>query len=53
MPIVLGAARFLRASRHWRVLDVTDSHFHPLSRRIDVYFGATYQDGIFVRQPER
>src|ERR1700739_2953877 len=21
-------------------------------RRIDVYFGATYQDGVFVRQPE-
>jgi ketosteroid isomerase-like protein len=21
-------------------------------RRIDVYFGATYQDGVFVKQPE-
>jgi ketosteroid isomerase-like protein len=21
-------------------------------RRIDVYFGATYQDGVFVRQPD-
>ena len=21
-------------------------------RRIDVYFGATYQDGVFVKQPQ-